>query len=103
MVLRTLNRTTTSSDPGVAALPRNSGATGSRKPPMPFRDAIAKLRSLSSERGYRLEKAPISGTWFLIDEKSGWKAISDRGTTAFSVKQAIKFLSQRAPGQFRTK
>ena len=60
---------------------------------MAFRDNIAKLRGLANETGYRLEKAPISGTWFLIEEKTGEKAMSDRGTTAFSVERAIKFLS----------
>jgi hypothetical protein len=58
-----------------------------------FRDNLAKLRSLAGEKGYRMEKAPISGTWFLIDEKTGEQAMSDRGTTAFSVERAIKFLS----------
>lgn len=60
---------------------------------MAFRDQTAKLRGLAGEKGYALEKAPISGTWFLIDEKTGEKAMSERGTTAFSVERAIKFLS----------
>ena len=61
---------------------------------MAFRDNLAKLRGLAGEKGYRLEKAPISGTWFLIDEKTGWKAIGERGTTAFSIERALKFLSR---------
>ncbi len=59
---------------------------------MAFRDNLAKLRGLAGEHGYRLEKAPISGTWFLIEEVTGEKAMSDRGTTAFSVERAIAFL-----------
>ena len=67
---------------------------------MAFRDNLAKLRGLASERGYRLEKAPISGTWFLIDEVTGEKALSDRGTTAFSAERAIKFLATHERGWF---
>ena len=36
-------------------------------------------RGLAGEKGYELEKAPISGTWFLINEKTGKHAVSDRG------------------------
>ena len=61
---------------------------------MAFRDNLAKLRSLAGERGYRLEKAPISGTWFLIEEVTGHPAMSDKGTTAFSVERAIAFLTR---------
>jgi hypothetical protein len=57
------------------------------------RDNLTKLRSLAGEKGYRLEKAPISGTWFLVNEATGQLAVSDRGTTAFSVERAIRFLS----------
>jgi hypothetical protein len=60
---------------------------------MALRDDIANLRSLAGELGYRLEQAPISGSWFLVNEDTGELAMSDRGTTAFSVEQAIKFLS----------
>ena len=60
---------------------------------MAFRDNLAKLRGLAGEKGYRLESAPISGTWFLVDERTGARAMSDRGTTAFSAERAIKFLS----------
>ena len=56
------------------------------------RDNIAKLCGLASEKGYRLEKAPISGTWCLVNERSGERAMSDKGTTAFSVERAIAFL-----------
>jgi hypothetical protein len=59
---------------------------------MAFRDNLAKLRSLAGEKGYRLEKAPIGGTWFLIEEVTGQLAVSDRGTTAFSPERAIAFL-----------
>ena len=62
---------------------------------MAFRDNLAKLRSLTGEKGYRLKKAPIRDCWFLIDEKTDRPAVSDRGTTAFSVERAIKFLSAR--------
>jgi hypothetical protein len=65
---------------------------------MAFRDDMAKLRGLAGEKGFRLEKAPISETWFLIDEKTGDRAMSDRGTTAFSVERAIAFL-KRLPGR----
>ena len=61
---------------------------------MAFRDNTAKLRSLAGEHGYRLEKAPISGTRFLIEKVTGEKAMSDRGTTAFTTERAIKFLSR---------
>jgi hypothetical protein len=60
---------------------------------MASRDELAKLRALAGSKGYRLEKAPISGTWFLIDERTRKPAVSDRGTTAFAVDRAIKFLS----------
>lgn len=60
---------------------------------MAFRDKTAQLRGLAAEKGYRLEKAPISGTWFLVDEAAGERAMSDRGTTAFSIERAIKFLA----------
>ena len=63
---------------------------------MAFRDNLAKLRSLAGEKGYRLRKGPISGTWFLVDEVTGELAMSDRGTTAFSVARAITFL-ERVP------
>ena len=63
----------------------------------PDRTAVARLRDLAGEKGYRLEKAPISGTWFLVDERTGERAMSDRGTTAFSAERAIKFLAARPP------
>jgi hypothetical protein len=59
---------------------------------MAGRDDMAKLRGLAGEKGYRLERAPISETWFLIDEETGERAMSERGTTAFSVERAITFL-----------
>ena len=61
---------------------------------MAFRDNLAKLRSLAGETGYRLERAPIRDTWFLVHEATGEKAMSERGTTAFSVEKAIRFLSK---------
>jgi hypothetical protein len=61
---------------------------------MAFRDNLAKLRSLAGEKGYELEKAPISGAWFLIEEVTGQLAVSDRDTTAFSVDRAIAFLKR---------
>ena len=60
---------------------------------MAFRDNLAKLHSLAGAKGYRLEKAPIRDCWFLINEKTGKPAVSDKGTTAFSVERAIKFLA----------
>ena len=48
-------------------------------PSSTFRDDLAKLRGLAGDKGYRLEKAQISGTCFLIDETTGKPAISDRG------------------------
>ena len=60
---------------------------------MAFRDNLSKLRSLAGEKGYRLRKGPISGTWFLVKEETGELAMSDRGTTEFRVERAIKFLS----------
>jgi hypothetical protein len=61
---------------------------------MAFRDNLAKLRGLANDAGYRLEKAPIRDSWFLISEATGQLAISDRGTTAFSVERAIAFLKR---------
>jgi hypothetical protein len=61
---------------------------------MARRDDAGKLRSLAGELGYELVKAPIRGCWFLVDG-SGANAVSDRGTTAFGVDAAIKFLSKR--------
>jgi hypothetical protein len=61
---------------------------------MAFRDNLAKLRSLAGEKGYELEKAPIRDCWFLVNERTGKPAVSDKGTTAFSVERAIKFLSK---------
>ena len=69
--------------------------------PMAFRDNLAKLRSLTGEKGYRLEKAPIRDCWFLIDEKTDRPAVSDRGTTAFSPERAIRFLSASSRGPRR--
>ncbi len=60
---------------------------------MAFRDNLAKLRSLAGETGYRLERGVVRDAWILTDEKTGKQAVSDRGTTAFNVKRAIKFLS----------
>jgi hypothetical protein len=68
---------------------------------MAFRDKRAKLRGLAGEPGYELDKAPISGTWFLVDERTGERAMSDRGTTAFGVENAIKFLVARPPIKHR--
>jgi hypothetical protein len=56
---------------------------------------MGKLRGLAGELGYELVKAPIRGCWFLVDE-SGVQAVSDRGTTAFGVEAAIKFLKASA-------
>jgi hypothetical protein len=61
---------------------------------MAFRDNLAKLRGLAGEKGYQLEKAPMSGSWFLIDEVTGEPAVSDKGTTAFSAERAIAFLKR---------
>ena len=58
------------------------------------RDALAQLRSVAGEKGYHLERAPIRDCWFLIDERTGKPAVSDRGTTAFTIDRAIKFLSR---------
>jgi hypothetical protein len=58
---------------------------------------MAALRSLAGEAGCTLEKAPNRGCWFLISDKDGKPAVSDRGTTAFTVDRAIKFLSRAAP------
>jgi hypothetical protein len=60
---------------------------------MARRDDTGKLRGLAGELGYELVKAPIRGCWFLVEEKTGKHAVSERGTTAFSVERAIKFLS----------
>jgi hypothetical protein len=59
---------------------------------MPRRDDLARLRGLAGEKGFRLEKAPPRDCWFLIDEKNGKLAASDRETTAFSVESGIRFL-----------
>ena len=52
----------------------------------------AKLRKLASGRGVRLERTPIPDRWFLIYEKTGGMATTERGKTAFSVKEAKAFL-----------
>jgi hypothetical protein len=67
----------------------------------PNRDAVTRLRGLVGEKGYRLEKAPIRDHWFLINEKTGKPAVSDRGATAFKVANAVAFLSKAAPGRGR--
>ena len=61
--------------------------------PIPNRDALARLRSLAGDHGYRLERGVVRDTWILTDEKTGKPAVSERGTTAFSVERAIAFLS----------
>ena len=60
---------------------------------MARRDNLGKLRGLAGERGYDLQRAPISGTWFLMDKK-GKPAVTDRGTTAFSVERALTFFGE---------
>ena len=64
--------------------------------PMAFRDNLAKLRSLAGEKGYRLERGVVRDTWILTHEKTGKRAVSSSGKTAFSVEKAIAFL-KRAP------
>jgi hypothetical protein len=49
---------------------------------------------LAGEKGYRLERGVVRDTWILTDEKTGKQAVSDRGTTAFSVERAIAFLKR---------
>jgi len=61
---------------------------------MAFRDQLAKLRGLANEKGFRLERAPPRDCWFLVHVATGELAISDRGTSAFSVERAIKFLAK---------
>jgi hypothetical protein len=56
------------------------------------RDRTARLRSLAGEKGYVLVKAPIRDYWFLISEATSQPAVSEKGTTAFSVDRAIAFL-----------
>lgn len=63
---------------------------------MAFRDNLAKLRGVAGE-GYRLERSVLRDRWILIEEVTGKPAVSDRGTTAFSVERAIKFLAARPP------
>jgi hypothetical protein len=66
--------------------------------PMAFRDNLAKLRSLAGEKGYNLVRAPIRDCWFLVNDATGEMALSPKGTTAFSVERAIKFLSAERSG-----
>jgi hypothetical protein len=73
--------------------PPSCAASHYHQSQMAFRDNLAKLRGLAGEKGCRLEKAPISGTWFLINEATGQLAISDKGTSAFTVERAVRFLS----------
>jgi hypothetical protein len=61
---------------------------------MEFATTSPSSAALPSEKGYELEKAPIRDCWFLVDEKTGNPAVSDKGTTAFSVERAIAFLKQ---------
>jgi hypothetical protein len=49
--------------------------------------------SASYGRKFILRYDPIRDCWFLVNEETGDLAVSDRGTTAFSVERAIKFLS----------
>jgi hypothetical protein len=53
-----------------------------------------ELRGLVGQQGYRPEKAPNRGCWFLVDEKTGEHVAGDRGTTASGVEAAIKFLAK---------
>ena len=63
---------------------------------MARRDDLGKLRGIAGELGYKLVKAPIRGCWFLVDERTGRHAVSDRDTTGFGVEAAIKFLKASA-------
>ena len=58
-----------------------------------FADGPATLRSLAGEKGYRLESALIGTCWYLVNAATGERALSDLGTSVFTVKRAIKFLS----------
>jgi hypothetical protein len=49
----------------------------------PNRDAVTRLRSLAGEKGYRVEKAPIRGSWFLVDEVTSELAVSDKERQRF--------------------
>lgn len=68
---------------------------------MARRDDLAKLRSLAGELGYRLERAPARGCWFLMHEATGKAAVSERGTTAFGVVRALTFLTKKQRGGSR--
>ena len=56
------------------------------------RDDMGRPRGLAGEEGYRLEKAPMRGCWFLINEATGKLAIKPNETTAFAIERAIRFL-----------
>ena len=59
---------------------------------MATRDDLAQLRALAGERGYSVERAIMRGRWRLRDDKSGDLAVNRRGSAAFTIAEAIKFL-----------
>ncbi len=61
---------------------------------MSEREDMAKLRALAGELGYVVVRAIPSGTWQLIHEDTGKPLVGDRGTSAFSAKNAIKALQK---------
>ena len=66
------------------------------------RDDIAKLRGLCGEKGYTAERALMRNRWRLTEAKSGTAAVNEHGSTAFTIKAAIKFLNGlKAPGTKR--
>ncbi len=59
----------------------------------PVEESLAILRDLAGEKGYRMEKALIGACWYLVNEATGELALSDLGTSVFTVERAIRFLS----------
>lgn len=60
---------------------------------MPCGDSRVMLRSLAGEKGYRVESALIGTCWYLVNEATHELALSDLGTSVFTVERAIRFLS----------
>ena len=56
------------------------------------RNDIAKLRGLASEQGYTVERALVKNRWRLTHETTGKAAVNEHGSTAFTIRAAIKFL-----------
>ncbi len=64
---------------------------------MATRDDVAQLRALAGERDYSIERAIMRGRWRLRDDKTGDLAVNRRGSAAFTITEAVKFLRALGP------